>query len=207
MSNRPFTPTRTPTLGHVPLRDRIARVVITGGECTGKTTLAEQLGAAFNAPWVAEYARGYAASVGRPLTASDVESIAHGQMAAEDAAEERVKSAAPGIYSPRLLFLDTDLVSTTVYAEHYYGATPEWVTNEARARKGDLYLLCAPDLYWEGDGIRDLPEAREDIHRQFAARLRELGVTVLLVEGQGVQRFNVALAAVRGWRAASARRG
>jgi NadR type nicotinamide-nucleotide adenylyltransferase len=207
MPDRAFTPTRISTLEIRAPRDAVARIVVTGGECTGKTTLAERLAQAFNAPWVVEYARSYAASVGRPLSASDVEPIAQGQIVAEDAVLEQARNTRNGHFAPQIVVLDTDLVSTTVYADHYYGASPAWVTAAARERLADLYLLCAPDLHWEGDGIRDLPEARAAIHQRFVARLRDFGATTLTIQGRGQQRFDVALAAVRGWRAATARRG
>ena len=62
------------------------RIVVTGSESTGKTTLARQLAERLGARWVPEQSREYAARVGRPLTAGDVEAIANEQIAAEDAA-------------------------------------------------------------------------------------------------------------------------
>ena len=38
------------------------RVVVTGSECTGKTTLAADLAARLSVPWVPEYARQYVAA-------------------------------------------------------------------------------------------------------------------------------------------------
>ncbi len=96
--------------------------------------------------------------------------------------------------------LDTDLVSTTVYAEHYYGACPEWIMVAARARLADLYLLCEPDLPWEADGVRDQPEARLKLHAAFSNRLRELGAQVALVSGIGEKRVRSAMSAVARWR-------
>lgn len=168
------------------------RLVITGPECTGKSQLAIQLGEALRVPVVPEFSRTYAEQVGRPLTADDVEPIARGQMAAEDAT--RATSA--------LLVLDTDLVSTCVYAAHYYGAVPSWIEEEARRRLGDLYLLASPDIPWIADGIRDQPQQREQIWEAFRSRLTSFGATVLPIAGLGPVRMQHALAAVRGWRAA-----
>lgn len=202
------------------------RLVVIGPESTGKTTLAQQLGAWLQAPVVPEFAREHAARVARPLTADDVEPIARGQVAAEDLAHARAiprpgpaATPRPGpasVSEPRsgtqrrvtptpahdLVVLDTDLVSTTVYAEHYYGHTPPWILEAARERLGALYLLTAPDLPWEADGIRDQPRARRQLHQAFGRRLQELGACVLPVSGAGPVRLEVAMAAVRGWRAA-----
>ncbi len=181
-------------------RARVPRIVVTGGESTGKTTLAAALAKALGSLWVPEYSRTYAEQVGRALTSADVEPIAHGQMAVEDAAIERWRAqVGPRRGAPPLL-LDTDLVSTTVYAEHYYGACPEWIMTAARERLGDLYLLCEPDLPWTADGVRDQPEKRLELHSAFGARLREVGARVESVTGVGEGRLRGALAVVARWR-------
>ncbi|MEP7383935.1 MAG: ATP-binding protein [Gemmatimonadota bacterium] len=175
----------------------MARVVVTGSESTGKTTLATEVAAALGTQWVAEFARGYARQAQHDLTAADVEPIARGQRAAEELAIAAWHDAFDGTASPPPLILDTDLVSTTVYAEHYYGHCPPWILAEARARLGDLYLLCEPDLPWEADGVRDRPAERHELHIAFRARLREFGARVAPVSGSGPARLGTALAAVR----------
>jgi predicted tellurium resistance membrane protein TerC/nicotinamide riboside kinase len=168
---------------------RPLKVVVTGSECTGKTTLARSLAARFEAPYVPEFCRGYQDALGRPLDEGDVEPIARGQVAEADAAEAR---------ATRLLVLDTDLVSTVVYARHYYGRCPAWVEEAARERRADLYLLCAPDLPWKADGQRDRGDRRDEMHRLFAGALAELGAEVRLVAGPGPGRESDATAAVSG---------
>lgn len=166
------------------------RIVITGSECTGKTTLARGVAARLAAAWLPEAAREFALErlrEGRVLTPDDVEPIARRTIAAEDAA----LAAAPAS-----LVLDTDLVSTVVYARHYYGGCPAWIEAAALERRGALYLCCAPDLPWEPDGIRDRPAARDAIDGLFRATLREFGATVAFVTGTGRLRESAAFAAV-----------
>jgi NadR type nicotinamide-nucleotide adenylyltransferase len=167
------------------------RVVVTGSECTGKTTLAGDLARQFGTVCVAEYAREYldrkVATTGLPLDERDVEPIARGQIAAED----RGAATAKG-----LLVLDTDLVSTTVYARHYYGACPAWIDQAARDRRGDLYLLCDIDVPWVADSVRDRPHHREHIHALFVEALNTLGAPYVLIRGSWAARLTTAVAAV-----------
>lgn len=167
------------------------RVVVTGSECTGKTTLAGDLARRFGTVWVAEYAREYldrkVATTGLPLDASDVEPIARGQIAAEDGGVALAKG---------LLVLDTDLVSTTVYARHYYGACPAWIEQAARDRRADLYLLCDIDVPWVADSVRDRPEHRQHIHALFVDALDALAAPYVTIHGPWPDRLTTAVAAV-----------
>lgn len=166
------------------------RIVLTGPECSGKTTLAAALGEQFGAPWLPEAARAYAAeraAEGRSLTLADVEPIARRTIAAE-----AVAMAA----APTILVLDTDLLSTVVYSRHYYGTSSEWLEAEARARRAALYLVCAPDLPWTADGIRDRPDDRELMFAEFEAVLAEFGAEVVVIRGTGPRRVDAAIRAV-----------
>ena len=166
----------------------VTRLVVTGSESTGKTTLARELATHFGSLWVTEQARIYAERVKRELTAEDVSPIASEQIAAEDAAlAEAIRR------NIRWLFLDTDLVSTVVYARHYYGSCPAWIEAEARARLGSLYLLCDADIDWTPDTVRDRPHSRETLNAEFRATLAEFGARVCSVRGIGESRMAAAL--------------
>lgn len=183
------------------------RIIVTGPECTGKTTLARELAEELGTLWVPEFARRYAAAAhGRPLTSADVEPIARGQIAQEDAvlaelrarADDTDRRPAPGQPAPGrpALVQDTDLVSTVVYARHYYGSCPPWILAATHERLGDLYLLADIDIAWEPDGIRDRPFARDAMLARFREHLDELGARTRLISGQGSVRLAAALAAV-----------
>ena len=163
------------------------RIILTGPESSGKTTLASALARRFRAPWLPDAARRYAEEVKRELTAADAGLIAQRTIDAEDAALAA---------QPPLLLLDTDLISTVAYVRHYYGPCPAWIEAAARARRGDLYLLCAPDLPWTADGVRDRPAARGELYALFEGAMREFGCTTADVAGVGLVRERAALSAV-----------
>jgi NadR type nicotinamide-nucleotide adenylyltransferase len=166
----------------------VLRVVVTGSESTGKTTLARFLATRYDTAWCPEFSRHYLEQKDAPLTVDDVQPIARGQCAAEDVALRGAH---------RLLFLDTDLLSTVVYARHYYGACPAWIIEAARTRRGDLYLLNHPDVPWEADGPqRDRGDRREEMHALFEGVLREFGARVVDIAGPWAERRQPALDAV-----------
>ena len=163
------------------------RVVLTGSESTGKTTLTADLARHYDVPWVPEYVRGYADWKRAPLDAGDVTPIALGQMAMQDAALMRAGA---------LLLLDTDLLSTAIYAEHYYGERPDWLAQTVLARRADLYILCDIDVPWTPDPQRDRPNDREAIQELFREGLRSRGFPVVEVRGDRRDRFLTARTAI-----------
>jgi NadR type nicotinamide-nucleotide adenylyltransferase len=167
------------------------RVCVTGPECTGKTTLARALAAWAHVAWVPEASRAYAESKGGELDASDVEPIARAQMALEDAAISRARRE-----GDPMVVLDTDLVSTCVYAAHYYGTVPRPVADAAGDRLANLYLLCDVDVPWVPDGVRDRPDDREAMFGLFQTALTQRGVTPVIIHGSWDERWMTAVAAV-----------
>ncbi len=164
------------------------RIVLTGPESTGKTTLARALAASLGAPCVPEASRLLAEAMAPiPLSAATVEPIA---LLAMRMADEAL--AQPGAVA----VFDTDLVSTVVYARHYYGDCPAWIVAEARQRRAEHYLLCLPDLPWVADGVRDQPDAREVLLASFRAVLFEIGADAVEIHGVGEARLSAARAAV-----------
>jgi nicotinamide riboside kinase len=149
--------------------------------------LAQRLARELGAVCVAEYAREYAEARGNLLSAADVEPIARGQMANEDAARDADR-----------IVLDTDLVSTLVYGRHYYDACPPWIEDEARSRRADLYLLMDTDIPWQSDAARDSGgDEREDLFDDFRCALDELETRWIIISGTGEERWQAILEAVR----------
>lgn len=167
------------------------RVVVTGSESTGKTELARALAAHFDAELVPEFVREFAMSkAGHRITFADHGPIARGQMALEDQHIEIARNRTG------VVIQDTDLLSTVVYCDHYFGACPPWIAELARERRPDLYLLCGIDVPWIADGIRDRGHMREEMHELFRTAVRESGAPWTLVEGTWNSRRDIATKAV-----------
>ena len=86
------------------------RVLIFGPESTGKSTLAAQLAAHFGTNWVPEWARVMLEARDNICLESDIPAIVSGQMRSEEQAARDCN---------QLLFCDTDVVTTTIYARHF----------------------------------------------------------------------------------------
>ena len=167
------------------------RVVLTGSESTGKTTLAERLARHYRVSWVPEFVRDYAEAKGAPLDASDVDAIARGQIAREDDYQSRAARN-----DERVLIGDTDLLSTAVYAAHYYGRAPDWIVEAAHNRRPGLYLLLDIDLPWIPDPQRDRGHLRSEMQALFRAAVEASGAPFVLVSGDSATRFTSACAAI-----------
>lgn len=164
--------------------DMIRRVVLTGSESVGKTTLARELADHFDVLVAHEFVRDYALQKGAPLAYSDHGAIADGQMAREDAAQ-----AAARARGDDLLVYDTDLVSTVAYHHHYYGQCPAYIEERARARLADQYLLLDIDVPWVADGVRDRELHRAEVHAQFVDTLNRLGARFTVIHGSWESRL------------------
>ena len=165
----------------------LTRVTVTGPESTGKTTLARDLADHFGTSWVPEAARTYAERRRGQLRADDVEPIAQ---------EHVIEAERATAGASRLLVLDTDLLSTVIYARHYYGVVPPAVERAEERRRSHLYLLCDVDVPWLPDGIRDRPANREEMLVLFRDALDERGLRTKMIRGGWPERWELARSAV-----------
>jgi len=168
----------------------LIRIVVTGSESTGKSALAAALAAHYGAELVPEFVRDYAESKREPLSFADHGPIARGQMALED---RHAEAAARG---RGVLVQDTDLLSTAVYCDHYFGACPQWIADLAVERRPDLYLLPEIDVPWIADGIRDRGERREEMHELFLDAVVASGAQYVVIEGSWKERWQRAVESV-----------
>ena len=162
------------------------RIVLTGAECTGKSTLAQALSCHYGEPWTTEFVRGYVDQLDRELIQADLEEIFCGQIATEDAGRAKSK---------RFVIHDTNLLSSIVYANHYFDTTCDWVNEVFLKRNYTLYLLCSPNgIQWEDDpGQRDSPSAREELNSMFKESLEKLKLPYFELSGDPPLRLGKAI--------------
>lgn len=161
------------------------KIVITGPESSGKTTLAQALAAHYRVPWVAEYARDYLERLTQPYQEADLLRIAQGQVQREDEAARA---------NPPLLICDTSLLVIYVWSHYRYGRCHPWIEEQLVHRPVDRYLLCRPDLPWQPDPQRENPNDRAELFVLYQEALCDKSYTV--VSGQGKARLEVALRSI-----------
>lgn len=167
----------------------LRRVCIFGPESTGKSTLTADLARHFDTLYVHEYARPLLNYKDGHCDYPDIERIARGQAAAEDALAPRAN---------RVLFCDTDPLTTTLWSDVLFGKCPDWVQQEAERRTYDLYLLLDTDVDWVDDTQRYFPEPEK--RRAFFERCKEAldqrNRPYVHIHGSWAERFKRAVAGV-----------
>lgn len=167
------------------------RVVITGSECVGKTTLVAALASHYGVPGTTEFVRAYVKGRPGPIEVADHSAIAAGQVSLEDRALRLAIRE-----GHRLLLLDTDLLSTVAYAHVYTGGCDPSIEQVARERVADAYLLLDIDVPWVPDDVRDQPDRRAEVHATFVRTLTRFQAPFQLVGGAWDQRFLQATQAI-----------
>jgi NadR type nicotinamide-nucleotide adenylyltransferase len=162
----------------------VKRIVLTGSESVGKTTLAKKLADHFQTNWIQEYARDYLEQKPTPMAESDFLPIAKGHLLSE---VEAAKS------SHGILFLDTDLLTTKVYLERYYQREIPWLTERALGLQYDTSLFLDIDIPWEKDKLRDLGEEREGMKTRFLEAMEDAKRDFFWVKGNFSERERLAI--------------
>jgi len=168
------------------------RIVVTGAESTGKTTLAREVAAHFGTVWAPEMARHFLDAKGI-LDEGDVLPIAYAQRGVELWLEPQAQ---------KFLVCDTDVLSTIVYAREFYGFASDELERLLTNRPATLYVLLDTDIAWQSDpapGQRAGIESRARFHALFRRALEERGLPFEWVSGNGIyqKRLDAALDAVR----------
>jgi NadR type nicotinamide-nucleotide adenylyltransferase len=166
------------------------KVAILGPESTGKSALAEALANHYNTAWAPEYAREYVEKLTVPYTFNDVCNIAHKQI------EQEKYYNNPSFDNKNFVFFDTELIITKVWLEYKFNTVPHFITERIKEGYFDVYLLCAPDLAWIPDAVREHGTDREFFFNWYKKEIEDTGKPYYIIEGFGKERTENAINAL-----------
>ena len=175
----------------------LKKIVVTGPESTGKSTLCEQLAEHYNSGWVPEYAREYLLHYGMQYKYEDLLTIAKGQLELEDARAAELERKLGNGAAP-ILFIDTDMYVLKVWSEFVFGNCDTWILDQILIRKYDGYLLCRTDLPWVKDELREYPDLvnREKLFHIYKDCMINQHTPWTEIVGGSEQRLQTAIEAV-----------
>lgn len=158
------------------------RVLITGTESCGKTTITKYLGKIYHTSWTEEegryYSNKYLGGNEDVFTVKDFDCISYLQYIADEKALKTCN---------KIVFFDTDAVVTQYYLEMYlkeYSANIETFVNP---NKYDVVLMFTPDVKWIDDGQRFLSEQklRWELHNKLKTMYVDRGFKNKIIEING----------------------
>lgn len=158
------------------------RILITGPECSGKSTLARDLSKAIQCAIIPELARPYLTLSHGDYTLSDLNCLADQQWAIEQLYRP---------LKPRTLVFDTGALVLEIWAAQKF--KEELVRPTMLNERYDIIVLCQPDMPWEYDALRANPEDRERLARIYEEKLSESSVPWISVSGPPDTRLSQAL--------------
>ncbi|KWX85364.1 cytidyltransferase [Paenibacillus riograndensis] len=165
-------------------RDLITKVVFVGAMSTGKSTITEALAQRYHTTYAGEYGRDYWTEhqVDRRIGFKAFDEIAVGHMEREEQAL---------LQANKYLFVDTNAITTYMFALDYHGRAPERLTRIAleNAQRYDLFFLCDDDIPYEDTWDRSGNQKRHIFHKQIIADLKERRIPYITLRGSLEERM------------------
>ena len=165
------------------------KIVLFGPESTGKTSLAVELAKHYKTLFVKEFAREFLQKKmdeeNKVCEIDDLIPIAIGQMNSENILSKKAN---------RILFCDTDLLTTATYSRLYFNNFCDPVIDKySKENKYDLYLLLDIDIPWVKDDLRDRPNERDIFFNSFKMALEMNNKNYFTVSGSFQKRKQKAI--------------
>ena len=152
------------------------KIIVTGPEMSGKTTLCKALSEHYNLPFTKEFAREYLTDLGKNYLQEDLLEIAKGQLENEQLITN----------NQQISLHDTDLITLKIWSDYKYGNCNNWILEQIEKQKVEnrFYLLCKPDLKWDYDTLRENPTNRNELLEIYKQELENLGHKFLIIKGE-----------------------
>lgn len=150
----------------------VKRICFYGPESTGKSTMAKRMAERYHTDFVPEVAREMITS--SSFSERDILLIGRAQT-------ERI--LAKTRTANRILFCDSDLITTQIYSEVYLHRIPRELIELEKVVTYHQHFLFDIDVPWVADGLRDLGERRPEMFQRFKSELETRGIPYILLSG------------------------
>jgi nicotinamide riboside kinase len=159
------------------------KIILTGPESSGKTTLAKLLADTLDTNLVPEFSRPYLEFLGRPYHYDDLNTILKGQSNWELWHAQQC--------TKQVMVCDTDWTVIRIWEQFRYGTV--LFTQNQVIEPHTHYFLCAPDMPWQPDPLRENPAERALLFEMYLHLLTALQANFTILQGNELQRLAVAL--------------
>ncbi len=143
------------------------RIAFTGPESSGKTTLAAWLSSFLELPFIEEYARTYLA-----------DQIEYKQEDLDFMAKKQAE-----LWPKHGLIADTEMHVFQIWSAVKYAEVSPLISELLNTQQFDHYFLCAPDIPWEADPLRENPLNREMLFDLYLEQLEKSGRNFTILTG------------------------
>lgn len=155
----------------------VKKICFYGPESTGKSTLTEKMALEYETEFVPEVARELITS--NDISVEDIIKIGKVQT-------QRVIDKTR--IANKVLFCDTDVITTQIYSQHYLQHIPEILFELEAQIKYDLYFLLDIDVAWVEDDLRDMGDRRKEMYAIFKNELDKRSIPYIEIKGNYEER-------------------
>ena len=156
----------------------VKKICLYGPESVGKTTIARQLATEYQTIFVPEAVRSLITS--NDFVLDDFIRIGIAQTESVQQAEKQAN---------RVLFCDTDVITTQIYSDHYLHEVPPVLYELEHQVRYDAYILLDIDVPWVTDNLRNLGHRRPEMLAQFRYELDRRKLPYHFISGSFPERI------------------
>jgi nicotinamide riboside kinase len=153
------------------------KIAFTGPESCGKSTMATWFASAFQLTLSEEFARTYLATRSS-YEQIDLDRICEGQI-------ELWKSLG------NTFVADTEMTVLKIWSDYRYKEVSPLISQAYSEQLFDHYFLCAPDIPWEADPLRENPANREELFEIYTMELKQMNRSFTILSGSLTERQKV----------------
>jgi nicotinamide riboside kinase len=156
------------------------KILVTGPESSGKTTLCNRLSDSFNLPIYEDFSRTYLELHGKYYKYKDLLKIAFLYVNNLEVQEDNN------------YIQDTFLVNMKIWSLYKYGKCHSYVNDKLEQFSFDYVFLMKPDLPWIQDPYRENREDRDHLFEEYIKIFNTLNWDYNVIQGVGEERYQMA---------------